>query len=295
LAKVFGDDAGIAYGFGSVFDEVWPDIQAVLDKEVVDAKPGSTPEVWVSGHSMGAAVGNLVAYAAQQHLDEKMGKDKAPLVNGVFFAPPQVGGPAFVERNSKLVNSRGVTFRDDIVQQFPCDPEMPACPAKPSGLLGSLGVTGIATNQDNATSWEYQTTDGVVSFAAKDMPQDASTWARINSVPLCWATTYLRAAHSCSYMCLLSSFSPEPVDDNQCWLSAKPEGASGSQCPSFPAPGYLGADTAVAGAPTPSPATDGAAPAPSSTPTPPSAAMAQHTSAAGLLLAALLAAAMVAA
>ncbi len=42
-----------------------------------------------------------------------------------------------------------------------------------------------------------QTTNGVVSFSAKDMPQDAATWARINSVPLCWATTYLRAAHSC--------------------------------------------------------------------------------------------------
>jgi len=28
---------------------------------------------------MGAAVGNLVAYATQQHLDEKMGKDKVRL------------------------------------------------------------------------------------------------------------------------------------------------------------------------------------------------------------------------
>lgn len=47
-------------------------------------------------------------------------------------------------------------------------------------------------------------------------------------------------------MCLLSSFSPEPVAQNECWLSAKPEGASGSQCPLYPAPGYLGADTATA-------------------------------------------------
>ena len=49
----------------------------------------------------------------------------------------------------------------------------------------------------------------------------------------------------CSYMCQLSSYSPEPVETNQCWLSAKPEGEPGSQCPSFPAPGYLGADTAT--------------------------------------------------
>ncbi len=42
---------------------------------------------------------------------------QAPLVNAVTFAPPQVGGPAFMDRYSKLVNSRGVTFTDDIVQQ----------------------------------------------------------------------------------------------------------------------------------------------------------------------------------
>lgn len=42
-----------------------------------------------------------------------------------------------------------------------------------------------------------QTTDGMVTFSAKDMPQDAATWARIQTVPLCWATIYLRAAHSC--------------------------------------------------------------------------------------------------
>lgn len=42
---------------------------------------------------------------------------QAPLISSVMFAPPQVGGPAFVERSSKLVNGRGVTFSDDIVQQ----------------------------------------------------------------------------------------------------------------------------------------------------------------------------------
>lgn len=147
---------------------------------------------------------------------------QAPLVNAVTFAPPQVGGPAFMDRFSQLVNSRGVTFTDDIVQQarrwgggmlrfagvrvcrmvgaagggaadwlvrqplgaacgwmmaqhgrqgsghsglcygnaklppgcshstrpflpalqFPCDPEMPACPAKPSGILGSVSLRG---------------------------------------------------------------------------------------------------------------------------------------------------------
>ena len=50
-----------------------------------------------------------------------------------------------------------------------------------------------------------------------------------------------------SYSCLLSQYSPEPVEQDQCWLSAKPAGAPGSQCPSFPAPGYLGADAGVAG------------------------------------------------
>lgn len=38
----------------------------------------------------------------------------------------------------------------------------------------------------------------------------------------------------CSYMCYTSAFAPEPVENNICWLSAKPAGQLGTQCPGFP-------------------------------------------------------------
>lgn len=62
----------------------------------------------------------------------------------------------------------------------------------------------------------------------------------------------LLPSHGCSYQCYLSQFAAEPVSKDQCWLSAKPEGAPGSACWGFPN-GWL----------TPA-AVDGAAAAPAS-------------------------------
>lgn len=36
--------------------QVWPGIEAALDELVVGAEPGSTPEVWVSGHRCGCTL-----------------------------------------------------------------------------------------------------------------------------------------------------------------------------------------------------------------------------------------------
>jgi len=36
----------------------------------------SLPEIYVAGHSMGSAVGKMVAYAAQNYLNEQLGADK---------------------------------------------------------------------------------------------------------------------------------------------------------------------------------------------------------------------------
>lgn len=84
--------------------------------------------------------------------------------------------------------------------------------------------------------------------------QDQAAWDRIDTMPLCWTPSYLAAAHLCSYRCYLAQHAPQPEADNLCWLSPKPGGAAGSQCPTFPnawiTPGYDGS------------ATDGAAPAP---------------------------------
>lgn len=54
--------------------QIWPTWQATLDRLVVnDTTP---PSVFVTGHSMGAAVGMLGAYATQEHLNAKLGADK---------------------------------------------------------------------------------------------------------------------------------------------------------------------------------------------------------------------------
>lgn len=91
------------------------------------------------------------------------------------------------------------------------------------------------------------------------LPQDQEGWARIDSMPLCWTTSYLAAAHACSYACFLGQFAPQPAADNLCWLSPKPEGAAGSQCYSFPnqwiTPGYeIPATDGAGAAPAPAPA-----------------------------------------
>lgn len=67
------------------------------------------------------------------------------------------------------------------------------------------------------------------------LPQDGATWGRIKSMPLCWAADFLRASHTCSYMCYLSELAgDQSVDGSMCWLSAKPGDAPGSQCTGFP-------------------------------------------------------------
>ncbi|KAL4418858.1 hypothetical protein ABPG77_002925 [Micractinium sp. CCAP 211/92] len=257
IEAVFGPNAAIQSGFYSI----WPTAKATLDSLI--ASGGPLPELWVAGHSMGSAVGKLLAYAAQDYLNKQLGAE-APLLNGVFFAPPQFSSTPLAERYDSLVNSRDVDFQQDLISKVPCVPSMPACPANTSGLLSALGVPGLDTSQGGATSWPYNTTGGSLPFAGSDMPEDASTWEQLNSMPLCWATSYLTAAHGCSYMCFTSAFAPEPVDNNLCWLSAKPPGQLGSQCPGFPN-AWLGEGGGAAPAPSGEPAPEGpvaAAPSP---------------------------------
>ena len=109
--------------------------------------------------------------------------------------------------------------------QVPCGPSMPACAASPGGLLGSLGITAVPTNQNNATSWPYQAVGGSLVFSPSQMPvvrsgdgdagdtchqphrhdrgmppptdfpalQDTAVWETIKDIPLCWAGDYIQA------------------------------------------------------------------------------------------------------
>lgn len=55
--------------------QIWPTAQEALAELAANATAGSTPQVYVTGHSMGAGVGGMVAYAAAQYLQEEMGNE----------------------------------------------------------------------------------------------------------------------------------------------------------------------------------------------------------------------------
>ncbi|EFN56007.1 expressed protein [Chlorella variabilis] len=271
IQAIFGGN--VSFGFASIFQEIWPAAQAALDALVVDSG-GPPPEVWVTGHSLGAGIGTMVAFAAADYLAASMGPDEAPVVQAVLFAPPQVGDSSFVDAYNQLVNGRMVDYADDIINQVPCDPLMPACPATPSGILGSVGVKGTATDQGNVTSWPYGTVGGELVFLPEDLPQarEPPPCAVSDEPPLWMAAQQRSGMQLCSwqlYMCYLSSFSANPDErDQYCWLSPQPAGTPGSQCPIFPnawltegAP-VFGPGTSPSAATAPPPDQEAAAPPP---------------------------------
>jgi hypothetical protein len=87
-------------------------------------------------------------------------------------------------------------------------------------------------------AWPYEPVGGGLRIAAAAMPRDAQAWQRTGTADVCDADAFFAASHACSYSCFLSQFSPAPVHDDRCWLSAQPPGAPGSQCDGFPVKGY---------------------------------------------------------
>lgn len=159
--------------------QVWPLVQSTLDARVVGA--ASTPEVFLAGWSLGGSVGQLLALAAQQHLNATMGKAvsgrqpkdacrclpgrkvplglplgphlqsappphpthaQAPVVSTVLFAAPSVGDPVFARLYNSLVNSRNIRFTHDLVPQGICTPSMSACSGELPGVLGEAVSQG---------------------------------------------------------------------------------------------------------------------------------------------------------
>eukprot|EP00887_Chlorella_sp_A99_P007886 scaffold20.g7886.t1 len=265
ITSLFGSP--IEYGFAYIFGQarLWPTVQSALDTYVVS---GKASDVYVTGHSLGAAQGSLISYAVFCLKKKKLGS-KAPVISTVLFSPPNVGTSAFTASFDKTVNGRRIAYANDIVSQFPCPPSIPACGETPAGLLGTLGIKNIPTNQ-NASSYAYESIGGSIDFTSSQMPQDTATWEQIGNIPLCYAFDFLQASHLCSFQCFLSQYAGATVDNTLCWLSAKPADAPGTQCPTFPVPGYLSgaaapaaAAAAAAASPTPSfdkaPATNAAA------------------------------------
>ncbi|KAL4431070.1 hypothetical protein ABPG75_006326 [Micractinium tetrahymenae] len=238
----------VHYGFGSVYEQLWPEVQAALSDLALGPSPAAT-QVFIAGHSLGAGVATLLAYAAQQLLDAEaaaagaaLGNGTAPIVSALLVAPPSVGPPDFVAQFNTLVNARRLAFDYDIVPQAFCSPSMPACssgqqPGVLGGLLKRAGVQVIPTNEPgNVSSWSYATVGGSLPFGPAALPQDAASWPALQDIQLCWAINFLYATHICSYACFTSQFAPAAAANyNLCWLSARPEGApAGMQCPGWP-------------------------------------------------------------
>lgn len=76
-------------------------------------------------------------------------------------------------------------------------------------------------------------------------PQDNATWAELWRMNLCDANYELVALHGCSYHCAFSAFGDDAVVGEECWLSQQPDGAPGSQCPTFPKPPRADAQSAA--------------------------------------------------
>lgn len=87
----------------------------------------ATPQVFVAGHSLGAGVATLVAYAAQEMLAEQEGVN----VSAALFAPPNVGPAGFASAFNELVNARRIAYEADVVPQV-------------GGCCACMGSGGVA-------------------------------------------------------------------------------------------------------------------------------------------------------
>ncbi|GBF95954.1 hypothetical protein Rsub_08077 [Raphidocelis subcapitata] len=112
-------DPGVVYvgtrpymGFMEIVTgSLWAPVKAALDAEVVR---GGATEIVFSGHSQGAALANILAYAAKNYLKSK-GKAKQ-VVGAVGFATPSVGDSVFTKAFKAQVNARNLLFKNDLVR-----------------------------------------------------------------------------------------------------------------------------------------------------------------------------------
>lgn len=78
----------------------------------------------------------------------------------------------------------------------------------------------MPTDQGNVTKLAYGTIGGVLLFSSSGMPQDTATWSQINSMPLCWATTYLTAVHTCRWAAGAGGLAPALAPRSSCTCNA---------------------------------------------------------------------------
>lgn len=108
LPELFSNNP-IHQGFGTALNIMWNapmgGVAATLQDLVVTQKVVTS--ITVSGHSLGAGVSTLMSYAIQAYLGNKgLGNI---VVDGILFAPPNVGPPQLAQDFNKKVNGRYVS------------------------------------------------------------------------------------------------------------------------------------------------------------------------------------------
>lgn len=105
--KAFGGRGKVHRGFNKALDSVWPQVQAAVDELGADKK------IFVSGHSLGAALAQLAAhrFALSDHS-----------IAGVYvYGSPRIGNPEFRDAYNELLEAK--TFlhinNTDIVARIP--------------------------------------------------------------------------------------------------------------------------------------------------------------------------------
>ncbi|GBF91957.1 hypothetical protein Rsub_04681 [Raphidocelis subcapitata] len=198
-------------GWTRLFQVVWPDIASALSKEVAS---GGVKRVVFTGHSQGAAVASLSAFAATKYLKHLKVKDAT--VEAVVFASPLPGNSKFAKSIASAFNMRNIAFQTDIISKLPCQSSkrdktkaLPACDAPPAL---------VATKTSKKTTvLDYQPLPGSIIIKAASMPIQQDKWAKTNMVMLSTAATDVRAAHFCSFSCFLSTQS-QGLIGNSCDL-----------------------------------------------------------------------------
>ena len=161
-------------GFNGAFQQIWPATRAALEALATGPSPQVT-QIFVTGHSLGGAVGSLLAYAAQSYLDSQLGA-ASPAVSAVLFAPPNVGPPAFVDQFNKRVNARRIAMEYDIVPQVGAAAAAtlvaaawrcrPACAAAEHSARA--GAAGCCRPVDAAVRWSAPRSDFLLASYVRE-------------------------------------------------------------------------------------------------------------------------------
>ena len=132
-------------GFNGAFQQIWPATRAALEALATGPSPQVT-QIFVTGHSLGGAVGSLLAYAAQSYLNSRFRAGRAPVVNAVLFAPPNAGPPAFVDEFNKRVNARRVVFEFDVVPRVAAAAEAAAAAAAAAPAAAAAHLSKLSSS-----------------------------------------------------------------------------------------------------------------------------------------------------